>query len=320
MKKVLIILLIVVVLIIGALAAVVAFGVSQIDNIVKAAIERGGTYATQVDTTVTSVDVGITAGTFAMDELKIANPPGFDTPHFLTLNDTDVSFDLGSIGSETLVIPTVTVSGIDVILDKGGDPSNYNTILNSLQRFESPDKPKADPQNEGTKLAIDSLILENIDVRVANYPGVSIVTGDVAINIPRIELQDIGRDKPMTPAEIANLIIKTVLTAAVENGGGILPADMLGELGNGLKGLTSLGDMGITAIGGAGQVIGESMDEVLQNAGKAVEDLGKGATDAVNEAGKKAEDEINKAADEVKKGIGNLLGGNKEDDDEDGGP
>ena len=322
MKKALIIIAIIVVLVIGAIAGVVAFGLSQIDTIVKAAIERGGTYATQVDTTVTSVDVGITDGTFAMDELKIANPEGFDTEHFLKLSDTDVSFDLGSIRSQTLVIPTVTVNGIDVILDKGGDPSNYNTILNSLKRFESGDKPQAAPENQdGKKVAIDSLILEDINVRVANYPGVSIVTGDVAVNIPKVELQGIGRDKPMSPAQIANLIIKTVLTAAVENGGGILPADMLGELGNGLKGLSSLGEMGVTALTGAGEVVGQQMDQVLQNAGQAAEKLGEDAQKAVDDAGKKVGDEINKAADEVKKGIGNILGGNKEDDEEDdGGP
>lgn len=315
MKKVLIVLVILVVLFIGAVVGLLALGLSQIDNLVKAAIERGGTYATQVDTTVTSVDVGLASGTFAMDELKIANPAGFDTDHFLVLNDTDVSFDLQSINTDTIVIPTVTVNGIDVILDKGGDPSNYNTILNSLKRFESSDKPKAAPDNQGgKKVAIDSLVLEDINVRVANYPGVSLVAGDVAINIPKVELQNIGRDEPMTAAQIANLIIKTVLTAAVEAGGGILPADMLIDLGNGLQGLSSLGEMGITAIGDTGQILGDSMNEVLEGAGKAVEELGEGATEAVNEAGKKVEEEINKAADEIKKGIGNIFG-NKEDDD-----
>ncbi len=319
MKKVLIVLLILVVLFVGAIVGLLAYGLSQIDSIVKLAIERGGTYATQVDTTVASVDVGLTAGTFAMDDLKIANPAGFDTDHFLVLKDTDVIFDLQSINSDTIVIPSVTVTGIDVILDKGGNPSNYNTILNSLKRFESSGQPKAAPENQGgKKVAIDSIVLEDISVHVANYPGVSLVTGDVAVNIPSIELQNVGRDEPMTPAQIANLIIKTVLTAAVENGGGILPADMLGELGNGLGALTSLGDMGITAIGDAGQIIGESMDEVLQNAGQMVEDLGKGVTDAVNDAGKKAEEEINKAADDIKEGINNILGGKKKEEDPDG--
>ena len=61
MKKVLIILAIVIVLVLGAVVGIIALGVSQIDNIVKAAIERGGTYATQADTTVTSVDVAAPA-------------------------------------------------------------------------------------------------------------------------------------------------------------------------------------------------------------------------------------------------------------------
>ncbi len=323
-----------IVLVVIAFVALIAFGLSQADAIVKAAIERGGTYATQTTTTVDDVSLGLTDGTFEMNGLTIANPDGFTSEHFLKLNGTNVKLDTASIRSEVIALPTISFDGIDVLLDKGQDPSNYNTILNSLKRFESKDT-KAAPENQGgKKIAIDSLTLNDINIRVANMPGVSLLTGDVAINIPSIELKDIGKDDPMTAAEITNLVIKTVLTAAVEAGGGILPANILGELGNGLSDLSSLGDMGITAIGDAGQIVGDQIGNVLENAGQAVEGLTDGAAEAIDDLTKdlpagvgdglkdatddlteKADDALNDAKEEIEKGIGNLFGNKKEDDD-----
>ncbi|MEQ9205903.1 MAG: hypothetical protein RLN78_00890 [Phycisphaerales bacterium] len=326
---------IIIVLVVLGFVALIAFGLSQADAIVKAAIERGGTYATQTTTTVDDVHLGITDGTFEMNGLTIANPAGFSSDHFFKLAGTNVKLDTASITSDIISVPSVSFDGIDVVLDKGKDPSNYNTILNSLKRFENSDT-KAAPENQGgKKVTIDTLTLNNIDIRVANMPGVSLLTGDVAINIPTIELKDIGKDKPMTTAEVVNLVIKTVLTAAVEAGGGILPTNILGELGNGLSSLSSLSDMGITVLDGAGQIIGDNIGNVLDGAGKAVDDItndaqkaiddatkdlpagvGDGLKDATKGATEKAEEAVEEAKEEIEKGLNNLFGGKKKKEDD----
>ena len=132
-----------IILVVIGFVALFAFGMSQLDAIVKAAIERGGTYATQTTTTVETVDLGVFDGTFAMTGLEIDNPTGFTSEHFLKLGDTSVQIDPQSIAQDTIIIPAVAFNNIDVILDKGNDPSNYNTILNSLKRFESKDSASA---------------------------------------------------------------------------------------------------------------------------------------------------------------------------------
>jgi len=321
MKKILIVLAVLFVLfllVVGAIVGVGFYAFSQIDTIAKEAIQRGGTYATQTETTVDTVEVGLFEGTFAMTGFTIGNPEGFDTDHFLAMGGTSVKLDPQSIASDTIRVPTVTLNDIDVILDKGASPANYNQILNSLQRFESGEKPKTAPENAGgPRVVVDSLVLDTIDIHLANMPGVGLVASDIAINIPRIELKDVGKDEPMSTSELINLIVKTVMTAAVEAGGGIIPADVLGELGNGLKGLASLGDMGITAIGGTGEIIGEQLDEVLSGVSDELGKVGEGAAEAVEDATKKAQDEVDKAvndaSEKVKEGLGNLLGGKKDD-------
>lgn len=306
-------------LIIGVIGIVV-FAFGQIDKIAKEAIERGGTYAMQVETTVQTVDVNLTEGTATMNGLNIANPRGFKTDHFFRLSDTSASVNLESIRSDTIVMPSITLSGIDVILDKGGKPSNYNTILKSLQRFESKDKGGAEPAVEGGKrVIINSLKLQDINIRVANMPGLSLAVGDVAVNIPEIELLDVGKEESMSPAEVINLVVKTVLAAAVEAGGGIIPGDILGELGNGLAGLESLGDLGIKAISELN--IDDALGGVQEEINKATEDVQKqiddttkkidDATKQLDDAAKDVEKKIDDATNELK----NIFGGGKKKDD-----
>lgn len=301
-----------IVLILVIVITVVALGYfvfSSIDKIAKSAVEYGGTYATQVDTTVETMDVAITKGTVEMSGLTLANPAGFTTDHFFTLATTNASFDLESLQAEKYIIPSVNLKGIDVILDKGKNPSNYNTILNSLKRFESGEAAPADNTKKGKDVIIKSLVIEDINIHLANMPGVSLLAGEVAINIPMIELQNIGEEESMNASDIFNLVIKTVLAAAVEAGGGIIPGDILGELGNGLAGLTSLSDMGINAISDLN--LDEALGDVNAKVDEAIEDLSKEGEKVIEDA----QESVDKAIDDASDKLKNMFGGKKEDDD-----
>tara|TARA_E500000318_G_scaffold17776_1_gene18085 strand:- start:28018 stop:28956 length:939 start_codon:yes stop_codon:yes gene_type:complete len=311
MKTAIKIIAVLVVLLIVGIVGVVFLGLSQIDKLAKEAIERGGTYAMQVETTVETVDVNLTAGTATMNGLNIANPNGFDTDHFINLGDSSASVNIETINSDTIVMPEITLSGIDVILDKGGNPSNYNTILNSLQRFESKEETTPDSAQPGKKLVIDRLLLEDINIRVANMPGLSLAVGEVAVNIPEIELRDVGKEESMTTSEVINLVVKTVLAAAVEAGGGIIPSDVLSELGNGLAGLESLSDLGIEAISDLN--LDDALGDVQEEINKATEEVNQASEEIQNKIDDTKED-IEDSIDDAKEELKNIFGGGKKDD------
>lgn len=290
-KVIAVLFLLVVALIIG----LVIFAFGAIDKGAQIAIEHGGTYALGVETSVESVDVALTQGTVELGKLTIANPEGFETAQFFILSNTFASVDLETINSDTIMVESVKLSGIDITLDKGNDPSNYNQILENLARFESDETGSADKSKEGKNVVIKSLILEDINIHIANMPGISLLAGDVAINIPRIELQNVGEQESMKAGDIFGLVVKTVMAAAVEAGGGIIPNDVLGELGNGLSGLSSLSDMGINAISDLDldNVMGnvaQQIDNATQDAQKAVDDLANDAKNAVDGATSKLND------------------------------
>ncbi len=296
------------VLVVALIIGLVVLGLGQIDKFAKAAVEYGGEYAMGVETTVDSMDVAVKTGAVEMTGLNIANPQGFDTSHFFQLASASAEVDKDTLFKDAIIIPTVVLRGIDVTLDKGNNPSNYNQILENLSRFESGEGAPADASKEGKNVIIKSLILEDINIHLANMPGISLLAGDVAINIPQIELKNIGEQESMNAGDIFGLVVKTVMAAAVESGGGIIPSDVLGELGNGLSGLTSLSDLGIDAIsdldldGALGQV-GEQIDQATQD-----------VQDAVDNAVNDAQDKVDNVIDDATNDLKSIFGGKKKDD------
>ncbi len=309
MGKVIKVILVLLILLVLLVAGVVIFGVTQIDKIFKAGIEQGGTYATGVPTTVETVDLSLTKGTFDMDGFKLANPAGFDTPHFIALADTNVALNTNATNSQTVTLSTLTLSGIDVYLDKGANPSNYQTVLNNLKRFESGSEPKPESEASGMKVIIDTLVIEDVGVHLANMPGVGLVAGDVAVNIPRIELKDVGKDKPMSMGEVIGLVVKTVLAASVQAGGGIIPGDVLGDLTSGLGSLQSLSDLGITGVGDIGKALEGHIGAATEQAQKALDEAKKAGEDLQKQADE-VKNTVNETADKVK----DLFGGKKKDE------
>ncbi len=305
MKKILLILVLLVVLVIAGIIGLVAFGLTKIDDLVKEVIQRGGTYATGVETTVDTVEVGLFDGTFAMDGFNLANPDGYDSPHFFHLTGTDVAVDPQSLNQDVITVPSVTLSGIDLYLDKSGGDGNYNFVLEKLKRFESSDSDSAPENSGGKKVVVDSLVIDGVTTHVTGVPGLSAVAGDVTVSVPRVELKNVGSaEGGMTTAELINLVVKTVIAASVEAGGGIIPTDMLGDLQGGLSQLVSLDALGIEALGDLGNLdaMGGQVQEALDS--------------AVNDATEQAQDAIDDAAEKAGDAVKNLFGGGGDD----GGP
>lgn len=281
------------------IVAVVA-GVFFINSIARKGIESGSTYALGVPTTLGSAKVGLTSGEFSMAGLKVDNPQGdFTAPDFLTLGKGNVAVSLGSLRSDTVEVPTFTLSDITLNLERKGDKSNYKVILDNLKRFESGESKPADPSAKPSKkFVIRKLLIENVKVHVDLLPvGGKISQVDVPID--RIELKDIGSGgKSVAISDLAGVILKTIITAALHKGID-LPGDIAGELTSSLGDLRNLSDQGITVLLGDG--------DVAQTVGKTAEELGK----AAGEVGKQAEEGVKKLGD----GIGNIFGRDKSKDD-----
>lgn len=293
MKKILRLVLVLVILLIAA----VGVGFLYIDSIAKHGIEKGGTYALGVQTTLDSADVGIFDGTFAMSGLKVANPTGFKSDAFMSLGEGGVSVSFGSLRQEVVELPTLTLSTLTVNLENKDGKANYQTIMDNLKRFES-----TEPAEEGKRFVIREVLIRDVTINVEVLPlGGALST--VTVPIKEISMKNVGErgvgKSGLTLGELAGLIVKTVFAAAIQNGKNLIPGDVLNGLGQGLKGLEGLGNVAVS-------VGGEAM--------KQVDSLFKGAAGELNKVGeglKGVGEGLGEGLKGVGDGLGGLLGGDK---------
>lgn len=326
--KIVKVMLIVGLVLVVAVVVVGAVALANLDRAAKIGIERGGSYALGVDTTLASADIGVMSGTFSMNELVITNPPGFNTPHFFAMNSGNVSVSYGSLMEDTIVLPELKLDGIDVHLDKESGASNYQTIMDNLKRFESGDAP-AEPQPEGAPGK--KLIIQKLDITGITVHADVLGSEPTTVAVDAIHLTNVGSEggDSMELAGVAAVVVKAVMLAAIQAGAGVFPDAMLGELQNGLAGLDSLSDLGIgigAEFGGAVQDLGGLADDLSNGVIKSAEDLSAGLGDAAkgiqegaDQIGDQLED-AGKGLEDAAKGLGGLFGGNEDDEsDDDGG-
>lgn len=291
----------------GALIFVVGIGSALwwIDRIARVAVETGATYALGVKTTLADMDVGITTGSVSLAKLHISNPDGFDTPHFMDLSRGSVLVSLGSLMEETVALPELKLGGLDINLERKGSSANYKTILNELKKFESGDSAaSAKAPNEkapaGRKFVVHQVTIEDLSVTVNVLPFGGTVSR-VPIAIPRIELRDVGSGAGggIEMGKLVGIIMRAVLDAIVREGGGLIPADMAGELRDGIAALGNLGGVGVKVVGDVTTVVDGQVRKLGDLGADTIKQLGEGA----GTVGK----ELGDASKKIGASVGNLL-------------
>ena len=282
-----------------------------IDRLAKAGVEGGATYALGVDTQLDSMDVGVFSGSVAMADLNVANPTGFESPHFLQLGEGRVSVSLGTLMEDKVVLSELTLSGLNLNLVHHKGKANYKVILDNLKKFESGEKKEAAEEEGGKRFVVQKVTVRDVHVEVEMLPIGGALTR-VPIIIDAIELENVGSDsdKGILLADLTNIILKAILTTVARQGGDLLPGDIAGELTAGLDQLKGLGDVSVQVVG---KVTAQVAEQVTEAAEKVGEEVGK----AVEETTEKVGEGLDRAGKDVKRGLGGVLDLGKKDKDKD---
>lgn len=291
-----------------------------LDSIAKAAIERGGAYATGVETEVDSVRLGLFSGRFGMQGFELDNPEGmgFQSDHFLELGEADLAVSIGSLRKDVVVVPRIRLDAIDLNLERRGGKQNFDVILANLEKLSStePAPEEAEPQ----QWIVNDLVITNVRV-TASGEGIVSNNQNITFTIPSIELNGVKSD---SLAELQGQIVKQVLSAVAQQA----PAQVLGALGaeltSGLAQVGELGEVTLAQVAAATELIegaGESAKAATEALGKSIEGLspeaGKavgGASEKVGEVGEQAENVAKDVGKSIEQGLGGLLGGKKKEE------
>lgn len=234
----------------------------------RLAVEKGGTRALGVPTTLESASVSPLRGDVSLTGLKVANPPGFDKPAFLVLDHAAIDVKTASLLSDKIEANELLIDGLAITLEEKGGKANYDVILENLKKLQKPgDEKKPEPEPEakaGKQFVIRTVVLRNLSAEVYLLP----IGGPTVVHVPELVLHNVGEDGQTMDAAVA-AITQAALAAIVKSGGGLLPPDMLKDLSGGLAGLGK----GVLELGG------ESLKGVGEKAGELIEEAGKGLGD-----------------------------------------
>ncbi len=124
------------------LLVTIGFGVyyllSNLDSIVKSAIEKYGSEATQTSVQVASVKIVLQDGSGAIRGLTVDNPQGFSAPRAFSLGEIATQIDLKSLSEEVPVIEHITIRAPEVFYElneKGRN--NLDSLKKNLQSGEA---------------------------------------------------------------------------------------------------------------------------------------------------------------------------------------
>jgi hypothetical protein len=204
---------------------------SNLDSLVKAAIEKYGSEATQTALSVGGVSLSLTSGSGAITGLTIANPPGYSAANAVSLGGIALQLDTGSLaGNGPFVVDNFAITQPQITYEvKGlGQGSNLQTIQDNIQSFASNGSAGEAPAQGSApvrKEIIRNLTITGGEVTVL-APALS---GKTLVEpLPPLHLTDLGGSTGATPAQIGAQIVSAVINQAAATGATALINHQLG--------------------------------------------------------------------------------------------
>jgi len=197
-----------------AIAVAVFYVLTNLDSLVKAAIEKYGSEATQTAVRVDKVRIKITEGDGAIYGLTVANTKGFDLAHAISLGETGLGIDLKSIKDEPYIINHITVRDPQVFFEINEDKkANLNELKNNLTRSGS--AARDEPAEEKAAAKEPRLIIRRITFERGRIAAkVTPLNKDYDLDLPSINMTNLGGSQGATPTELAREILQRLIDAA----------------------------------------------------------------------------------------------------------
>lgn len=229
-----------VLLVLVLLVAIVGVGaVLFVDSLTRRAVEQGGSHALGVETKLESASIGLFSGAFALSGLSVANPPGFAQPHFFAMRSAKLELPLMQLTQDRIEIPLLELAGLTLDLERNATGTNYSVILANLERFQSGAPAEGEGGDAGSSAGgkafhVGELLLRDIRATVQLLPAAGDLTR-LELAIPEVRVQGLASD--LTLAQLCALVVRTVVDAAVRQGGDTLPSELLEDLRGRVAGL-----------------------------------------------------------------------------------
>ncbi len=104
------------------------------DTIIKNTVTGVGSWLTGVDIAMENFETSLTRGELKINNLKIANPAGYDKSHMFELSSFYVNIDLPSLFTDKIIVEEIDVNGMNLVAEfKRNGKFNAVEITENIQ-------------------------------------------------------------------------------------------------------------------------------------------------------------------------------------------
>ena len=214
MKKILIGGAVVLVVVVAVLMLVLG----NINPIVKKGVETAGPKILKAPVTLDKVDISVLSGSGKLSGLTIGNPTGFQTEYAFQLGKVEVELDTGSLTTDTIHVKKILIDSPSIIFEGAFDKNNLGQLQKNAKASTASDKSGAPAEKQQAaeggdkKILIDHLTIQNGDASIS----MKLLTDQQqTVELPTIELKDIGKDKATTLADAMEIVLAAINKAVV---------------------------------------------------------------------------------------------------------
>jgi hypothetical protein len=203
-------------------------------GLIKSGVQKAAGSALGVPVSIKGINLSILQGHLGINGLVVKNPPDYANATLLELGKATVDLDIGSLMSDTVKIKLVKLDGTKLTIEQKGLSNNLKEILDRLPKAE----PK--PEEEGKNLHIDRLEITNtnVNVKLLPVPGKS---DTISLKLDPIIMDNLGTDQKLSTGVLTAKILKAMATGIAKQGAGVLPDEMVKDIGSSLKQATEIG-------------------------------------------------------------------------------
>lgn len=231
----------------GVVVAVLVVGVlvlvGKINPIVKGGVEKTGPVILKAPVTLDSVNISFFSGSGELKGFTVGNPAGYKTAHAFSMDRLKIDLDVKSVTSEKIHIKNIIINSPSIIFEGSFGKSNLSQLQANAAEFSGAGDggKKEDSSGGSKKMIVDHVIIDNGSISVS----MKVLQGQkLTVPLPRIELNDIGKEKDANISDVMGEILAAVNKAVV-------PAVQSG-----------IGDLGI-GVGKTGEALQEKTEQGL---------------------------------------------------------
>ncbi len=183
----------------------VYYVVTNLDALVKAAIEKYGSEATRTAVRVAKVHISLGGGTGTINGLTIANPTGFAAPDAFSLGEIHLAINTKALTDKKIAIDEIRIIAPQITYEMNADKlGNLNILKDNLLGPGNSSRSTSGTQKPATGkpivLFVRHVVLEDAALHATIVP---LKDKQYDLKLPKLEMNNLNG----TPAQIARQIL-----------------------------------------------------------------------------------------------------------------